>query len=203
MEALTQRLGILGGTFDPVHHGHLVAAAEAHYQLRLDKVLFLPAGTPPHKGERAISPAHHRLQMLQLAIAGRPQFGISHLDIERPGPCYTVETLQLLRAELGPAPRIFFIEGADSLADILTWYQPDRLLELAELAVVERPGVKIDRLALERRLPGLLARVHWLRMPHLEISSSDLRARVREGRPISYLLPAPVEVYIHEQGLYR
>ena len=203
MEALTQHLGILGGTFDPVHHGHLVAASESHYQLGLDRVLFLPAGTPPHKGGRAISTAHHRLRMLELAIAGRSQFGISRLDIERPGPCYTVETLQLLRAKLGPKPRIFFIEGTDSLADILTWHQPERLLELAELAVVERPGIEIDRQALERHLPGLLARVHWLRMPHLEISSSDLRARVREDRPISYLLPPAVEAYIQEQGLYR
>jgi len=203
MDALIRRLGILGGTFDPVHHGHLVAAEEARYQLGLDRVLFVPAGTPPHKEGRPISAAHHRWRMLELAIAGRPHFGISRVDMERSGPCYTVDTLRLLRAELGPESTFFFIEGADSLADIPTWHQPQRLLELAELAVVGRLGVEIDLEELERWLPGLRAHIHWVQMPYLEISSSDLRARVKEGRPISYLLPAPVESYIVKQQLYR
>jgi nicotinate-nucleotide adenylyltransferase len=199
---LIRRLGILGGTFDPVHHGHLVAAGEARYQLRLDLVLLVPTGTPPHKPRRPISPAHHRLRMLELAVSGQPHFAISRLDLDRPGPCYTVDMLQLLRVEWGPAPAFFFIEGADSLVDIPTWYQPQRLIELCELAVVERPGVDIDLPRLEERLPGIAARLHWVKMPHLEISSSDLRARVRAGRPISYLVPAAVETYIAEHGLY-
>jgi nicotinate-nucleotide adenylyltransferase len=114
-----------------------------------------------------------------------------------------VDTLELLRAEWGPVPTIFFIEGADSLADIPTWYQPQRLIELCDLAVVERTGIDIDLPWLERQLPGLTARIHWVKMPRLEISSSDLRARVREGRFISYLLPATVEDYIREEGLYH
>ena len=202
MDALIRRLGILGGTFDPVHHGHLVAAEEARYQLGLDRVLFVPAGAPPHKGGRAISPERHRMRMLEMAIADQPHFGISRVDMERSGPCYTVDTLRLLRAELGPESTFFFIEGADSLADIPTWHQPQQLLKLTELAVVGRLGVEIDLEELEQHLPGLLEHVHWVQMPYLEISSSDLRARVKEGRPISYLVPAAVESYIVEQQLY-
>jgi nicotinate-nucleotide adenylyltransferase len=196
-------LGILGGTFDPIHHGHLVAAEEACYQLALDRVLFVPAGTPPHKPRQPITPADHRLRMLELAIAGKPYFAISRVDVDRPGPCYTVDTLKLLRAEWGADPTYFFIEGADSFADILTWYQSQRLIELCELAVVERPGVEIDSAQLEQQLPGLAARTHWIQMPSLEISSSDLRARVREGRSISYLVPPAVEAYIFEAKLYQ
>jgi nicotinate-nucleotide adenylyltransferase len=209
MAALTQRgaesvarLGILGGTFDPIHHGHLVAASEAWRQLALDRVLIVPAGVPPHKPNRPISPACHRLRMLELAIAGRPHFEISHVDLERPGPCYTVNTLELLRAEWGPRPTFYFIVGADSLTELATWYKPQRLINLCELAVVERPGINVDLPQLEVQLPGLSSRVHRVRMPLLEISSSDLRARVREGQSISYLVPGEAEAYIYEQNLY-
>lgn len=200
---MIRRLGILGGTFDPIHHGHLVAAGEALHQLGLARVLFLPAGSPPHKPNRPISPIHHRLQMLQLAIARKPHLSISRVDIDRPGPCYTVDALELLRAEWGPDTTFFFIEGSDSLAEMPSWYQPRRLIQMCELAVVERPGIRTRLPELERQLPGLAARVHWVQMPFLDISSSDLRQRVREGRPISYLLPAAVEAYIHEHRLYR
>jgi nicotinate-nucleotide adenylyltransferase len=203
MAGLIRRLGILGGTFDPIHHGHLVAAEEARYQLGLDRVLFVPAGTPPHKPASPLSPIHHRLRLVELAIAARPYFALSRVDADRSGPCYTVDTLALLRAEWGPRPAFFFIVGADSLANLLDWYQPQRLLELCELAVVDRPGVEVDLPGLERALPGITAHVHWVQMPGLKISSHDLRARVRAGRPIAYLLPAAVEAYIQEQGLYR
>lgn len=203
MAALKERLGILGGSFDPVHHGHLVAAEEAHHQLGLDRVLFVPAGSPPHKPGHPISPAHHRLRMIELAIAGKPHLATSRVDLDRPGLCYTLDTLRLLRSEWGPDPTLYFIEGGDSLADILTWHQPEQILDLCELAVVRRPGVKIDLPRLEHRLPGLTDRIHWVLMPWLEISSSDLRMRVQEGRSISYLMPAAVEAYIREQGLYR
>jgi len=200
---LKPKIGLLGGTFDPVHHGHLVAAQEAHYQLALDRILFVPAGQPPHKSRHPISAAHHRLQMLERAIAGQSHFAISRVDLERPGPHYTVETLELLRAELGPEPTFVFIEGADSLAEMLTWYRPRRLIELCELAVVGRPGVEIDYGHLQRELPGLEGRLHRVQMPCLEISSSELRARVQAGQPISFLVPPAVEAYIYEQGLYR
>jgi nicotinate-nucleotide adenylyltransferase len=197
------RLGILGGTFDPIHHGHLVAAMETHHQLDLDGVLFVPAGRPTHKPDQPITPAHHRLQMIGLAIADKPHFAVSRVDVDRPGPCYTVDTLGLLRDEWGPEPTFFFVEGTDSLAEMKTWYRPQLLLELCELAVVDRPGVEVDLAALERDLPGLSQQINLVQMPRLEISSSDLRARVREGRPISYLVPTAVEAYIAEQGLYR
>ena len=203
MAGLIRRLGILGGTFDPIHHAHLAAAEEARHQLALDQVLLLPAGQPPHKSNRPLSAAHHRLRMLELAIAGKPYFSISRVDLDRPGPSYTVEALSLLREEWGPEPAFYFIEGSDSLAEILTWYQPQRILELTNLAVVQRPGETVDLAPLQARLPGLASRLVWVQMLLLEISSTDLRARVRDGRPISYLLPPAVEAYIVEQGLYR
>jgi nicotinate-nucleotide adenylyltransferase len=141
--------------------------------------------------------------MLELAIAGKPHFAISRIDLDRPGPCYTVDTIRLLRRELGPEPRLFFVEGADSLSDLLSWFQPQRLIELCEFAVVHRPGADVDLARLAKHLPGLADRVHWVQMPRLEISSSDIRARVRAGDPISYLLPAAVEDYIFERGLYQ
>jgi nicotinate-nucleotide adenylyltransferase len=200
---MSRRLGVLGGTFDPIHHGHLFAAEESRSQLGLERVLFMPAGTPPHKPDRSVAPIHHRLQMVELALVGKPYFAISRADVDRSGPAYTVETFELLRAKWGPEPTLYFIEGADSFADILTWYQPQRLIELCELAVVERPGVEIDLPSLEKQLPGLTGRLHWVEMPCLEISSSDLRARVRAGQPISYLVPPAVEAYIAAHGLYR
>ena len=203
MARVTRRLGVLGGTFDPIHHGHLVAAEEARGQLALDQVLFVPAGSPPHKPDQPITAAHHRVRMIELAIAGRPQTSVSRVDVDRPGPCYTVETLELLRRAWGPGVTLFFIEGADSLAELTSWYQPRRLLELCELAVVGRPGVELDLPELYRRLPQLEARLHWVQMPRLEISSSDLRGRVRAGRPIAYLVPPAVEAYIREHQLYR
>jgi nicotinate-nucleotide adenylyltransferase len=205
MATLTEgrRLGILGGTFDPIHDGHLVAAQEACWQLHLEQVLFVPAGAPPHKQGRVISPAAHRLRMVELAIADTPQFRVSQIDLNRGGPSYTLETLRLLRTELGPEPALYFIEGADSLAEILTWHQPQGILELCELAVVRRPGVDVNLAQLETELPGLTAKVHWVAMPWLDISSSDIRARVRLGRPISYLVPPGVEAYIRQAALYR
>jgi nicotinate-nucleotide adenylyltransferase len=125
------------------------------------------------------------------------------VDVDRPGPCYTVDTLALLRQQWGPGPTFFFIEGSDSLAEITTWYRPHRLIQQSELAVVQRPGAELDLDRLEEELPGLRNRLHWVQMPQLEISSSALRARVRDGRPISYLLPESVEAYIREQDLYR
>jgi len=200
MAGLT-RLGILGGTFDPVHHAHLVAAQEAFYQLNLDQVLFVPAGTPPHKPSRPVTAARHRLRMVELAIGDRPCFGLSHVDIERPGPHYSADTLRLLHDEW-PAATLFFIVGADALAEMLTWYQPQRIVELAELVVVQRPGIQPDLDRLEAALPGLRARLHPVEMPLLDISSTDLRQRVREGRPIAYLAPPEVEDYIVEHELY-
>jgi nicotinate-nucleotide adenylyltransferase len=200
---LIRRLGVLGGTFDPIHHGHLVAAQEAFYQLELDLVLFVPAGMPPHKPVQPLATARHRLQMIELAIDGRPGFALSRVDVERPGPHYSADMLQLLKDEWGHDTTLFFIEGADSLVDILDWYEPQRIVELAEIALVNRPGVELDLDRLEQHLPGLRARLHRVEMPLLEISSTDLRQRVREGRPLAYLIPDEVIAYILEHELYR
>jgi nicotinate-nucleotide adenylyltransferase len=197
-----ERLGVLGGTFDPIHYGHMVAAQEALYQLDLDQVLFVPAGMPPHKPVRPASTARHRLRMVELAIASRPTFSLSRVDVDRPGPHYSADMLQLLRDEWGADTTLFFIEGADTLGDILSWHEPRRIVELAEIAVVDRPGVELDLDGLEQHLPGLGARLHHVHMPLLDISSTDLRQRVRDGRPISYLLPDDVMAYILEHELY-
>jgi nicotinate-nucleotide adenylyltransferase len=199
---ITRRLGVFGGTFDPIHYGHLVAAQEARYQLALDQVFFAPVGRPPHKRDEPLSPVGHRLRMVELAIEGQAGFALSRVDVDRPGPHYTADMLALLHQAWGPGTDIFFVVGSDSLADILGWYQPERIIAQAKLAVARRPGTGVELDALERDLPGLRARVCWVEIPLLEISSTDLRARVRQGRPISFFLPPAVEAYVLGQGLY-
>lgn len=196
------RLGVFGGTFDPIHHGHLVAAEEVRAQLALDKVLFVPAGLPPHKLDNDISPAQHRVAMIQLAIASNPGFGLSRVDVEREGPCFTVDTLALLQREWGEEAELYFIMGMDSLSEILTWKDPQRLIRLARIVVVGRPGFLADMEALEQALPGAAQHIQIVDAPRFEVSSSDIRRRVREGLPIRYQVPTAVEAYIREYGLY-
>lgn len=201
---LELRLGILGGTFDPIHFGHLLAAEETRSALPLDRVLFAPAGDPPHKQGHSILPVAHRLRMVQLAIADNPAFAICNVDIDRPGPHYTVDTIHLIRSEWGTdANETFFIMGVDSLAHLLSWHQPGRLIELCRLAVVARPGYRTDLGKLEAALPGINHRLDWVEMPVLGISSSDLQRRVREGRSIRYQVPAAVAEYVVQHKLYR
>ena len=197
------RIGILGGTFDPIHYAHLAIAEEARTQLGLDWVIFVPAGQPPHKLDMAITPAHYRLAMLELALASNPYFLISRVDLERPGPCYTVDTLAMLQEEWGPEAKLYFLIGADSLFEMHTWYHPERVMELAQLVVAARLGNPLHPAALERCLPGLHERVRIIQTPLLEISGTDLRRRVREAWSIKYYLPETVEAFILEQGLYR
>jgi nicotinate-nucleotide adenylyltransferase len=198
---LASRLGVLGGTFDPVHIGHLILGETAREQARLERVLFVPAGQQWRKAERETAPAEHRVAMVRLAIEGHPQFELSLLEVQRPGPSYTEVTLEALRA--GNAEQeLFFIIGRDALADLPNWRAPARILELAALLVAERPG-EGGGAAEEAVLPGLKARLEWLRMPLIEVSASDIRRRVYEGRSIRYLTPDPVVRYIAEKGLYR
>jgi len=196
------RLGVFGGTFDPVHYGHLVAAEEIRYRLRLDKVLFVPAGLPPHKLDHDITPTRHRLAMLELAIASNPGFALSRVDVDRHGPCYTVDTLALLHEEYGPGTELFFLMGMDSLAEILTWKDPERLIRLARIVVVGRPGFQADVNELDKVLPGAAERICIVDTPLMEVSSSDIRRRVREGAPIRYQVPEAVEAYIRAHRLY-
>ncbi len=198
------RVGVLGGTFDPIHIGHLVAGEEVRYALSLEKVLFVPAGEPPHKEARLVSPAVHRVRMVELSIASNPYFELSLVDVNRPGKSYTVDTLEILRRELGPSAELFFILGMDSLAGLSTWKEPARLISLCRLAVVNRPPYpRVDLASLERKLPGISKRVDMVKMAGIYIASSDLQARVAMGLPIKYQVLEPVEEYIREVGLYR
>ncbi|MDY7041504.1 MAG: nicotinate-nucleotide adenylyltransferase [Chloroflexota bacterium] len=198
-----RRIGILGGTFDPIHIAHLAVAEEARAQLGLEKVVFVPAGLPPHKMDVHVSPADHRQAMVELAIAGNPYFEVSLVDIDRFGPCYTVDTIALLHEEWGPDVEMYFIMGSDSLADILTWHRPDRLIRLSRLAVVARPGYRVDMDELERWLPGVSQRVNFINSPQLDVSSSEIQRRVLAGESIKYQVPPAVERYIYKHGLYR
>jgi nicotinate-nucleotide adenylyltransferase len=197
------RVGVLGGTFDPIHIGHLVSAEEAWGELELERVVFIPAGLPPHKLDHVVSPVEHRLAMVELAIVSNPHFAVSRVDIDRFGPCYTVDTIELLRDEWGPGAEIYFIMGSDSLLDILTWRNPRRLIRLCRFAVVSRSGYQVDLNELDALLPGIASRVQMLNAPELDISSTDIQRRVREGLSIKYQVPEAVEAYIYQHKLYR
>ncbi|MGQ9824425.1 MAG: nicotinate-nucleotide adenylyltransferase [Desulfotomaculales bacterium] len=198
-----QRIGLMGGTFDPVHHGHLVAAEEARYQFSLERVIFIPAGRPPHKVSREISSARHRLAMTKLAIESNPFFDLSTVEIDRPGLSYTINTVRDMR-RIYPRAEFFFITGADAVLEILSWKHIDELLDKCNFIAAKRPGYRLGKL--RDKLPGIsevqFGRIAVMEVPALAISSTDIRERVRMGRPIKYLLPESVEKYIREHGLY-
>lgn len=196
------RLGVIGGTFDPPHYAHLVLAENARVQLSLDRVLFVPAGSPPHKPERPITSVHHRVAMVRAAIANNRVFVPSLVDVEREGPHYTVDTLTILRKRYSRAD-FYFLIGGDSLAEFDTWRHPAEILELTRLAVMQRPGWETDVEELSETLPGVRDRLAWLDAPSLEISGTDLRRRVARGLPIRYLVPDGVEQYVRAHGLYE
>lgn len=198
----TRRIGVFGGTFDPVHNGHLAIADAIRKQLRLDTVLWVPAGRPPHKKGQIISEDDDRLAMLELALIDAPRNEVSRVDLDRGGPSYTADLLEILSRQYAPAALIF-IMGEDSLRDLPNWHDPERILREAELAVAARPNVEADLAALEVRLPALRGRVHLVTAPELPISSSQIRTLVREGQPIDSLVPPTVARYIAERGLYR
>ena len=198
-----RRIGIFGGTFDPIHFGHLILAIEARFQLGLDEIVLAPAGDPPHKPDNPISPLEHRLAMCRLAVAMDDEIGISLIDAERPGPHYTSDMLRLFRQGIEEESELFFLMGLDSLRDLPTWHEPAWLVRNCRLVALRRHDVEIDWAGLEAELPGVRERVLVLDMPEVEISSRDLRRRVRAGRPIRYQVPDAVEHYIHDKGLYR
>ena len=193
---MTVRLGVMGGTFDPIHLGHLVAASEVAHLFALDEVVFVPTGEPWQKSDRAVTDPETRFLMTAIATADDPRFTVSRVDIERAGPTYTVDTLRDLAAQ-HPGAELFFITGADALASIMTWRDPDDVLALAHLVAVTRPGHDLDAAHLP---PGAATVVE---IPALAISSTDCRERVAAGAPITYLVPAGVERFIAETGLYR
>lgn len=198
-----QRIGVIGGTFDPIHYGHLAAAEEARVRMNLERVLFVVAGVPPHKLDEEVTPVEHRLAIVSLAIASNPHFEISRVDVDRPGPSYTVDTISILRKQWGQETEVYFIMGLDSLVELPTWHHPQRLIQLCRLLAVKRPGFETDMAELEASVPGISSRVEIIDMPEMDISSSDLQQRVRDGLPIKYQVPGEVERYIMEHGLYR
>ncbi|MFC0708026.1 nicotinate-nucleotide adenylyltransferase [Cellulomonas uda] len=190
------RLGVMGGTFDPVHHGHLVAASEVAARFGLDEVVFVPTGTPSFKQDQDVTPAEHRYLMTVIATASNPRFTVSRVDIDRGGVTFTVDTLRDLKAAR-PDAELFFITGADAVAQILTWKDAQELFSMAQFVAVTRPGHTLS-------VEGLpVDRVHVMEIPALAISSTDVRARERAGQPVWYLVPDGVVQYIAKHQLYR
>jgi len=194
-----RRIGVMGGTFDPIHHGHLVAA-EVAYNFDLDEVVFVPTGQPYQKQQqrerREVSPAEDRYLMTVIATASNPRFSVSRVDIDRPGPTYTIDTLKDLRAKAEPQDELFFITGADALAEILTWHDADELFSLAHFVGCTRPGHQLSGEGLPEE------KVSLVEIPALAISSTECRARVQDGEPVWYLVPDGVVQYIAKRGLY-
>jgi nicotinate-nucleotide adenylyltransferase len=192
-----QRLGVMGGTFDPIHHGHLVAASEVAHLFALDEVVFVPTGQPWQKEGRKVSRSEDRYLMTVIATASNPRFSVSRIDIDRGGPTYAIDTLRDLRAERGDEAELFFITGADALAQILSWQDVNELFALAHFVGVTRPGHRLTG----QGLPG--DRVSLVEIPALTISSTNCRQRVAHGEPIWYLVPDGIVQYIAKRRLYR
>lgn len=203
MTTRASRIGIFGGSFDPPHYGHLALAETARVQLRLDRVLFVPAGQPPHKRDQTLSAPEARVELVQAAISDNPNFALSRVDLDRPGPHYTVEMLALLRAQFPDIAAGFLLMGEDSLHDLPTWYQPEAILQQATLAVMPRSGKTADVDMLATRLPALKERLVWLDVPPVDFSATELRRRVQAGLPLRYLVPPAVEACIRTRELYR
>ncbi|MFT4217605.1 MAG: nicotinate-nucleotide adenylyltransferase [Micropruina sp.] len=195
-----RRLGVMGGTFDPIHHGHLVAASEVAAKFALDEVVFVPTGEPWQKADREVSVAEDRYLMTTIATASNPRFSVSRVDIDRPGSTYTLDTLRDLRRHYGEDVDLFFITGADALSQILTWHGVLELFELAHFVGVSRPGTTLGEHDIDHLPPD---KVTLLEVPALAISSTDCRNRVKEQLPIWYLVPDGIVQYIAKRGLYR
>jgi len=191
-----RRIGVMGGTFDPIHHGHLVAASEVAHIFALDQVVFVPTGEPYQKDDRKVSPAEDRYLMTVIATASNPRFSVSRVDIDRPGPTYTIDTLRDLRDASGPDADLYFITGADALENILTWHDVDTLFSLAHFVGCTRPGHRLTGAG----LPD--GKVSLVEIPALAISSSECRARVAVEEPVWYLVPDGVVQYIAKRHLY-
>jgi nicotinate-nucleotide adenylyltransferase len=196
----TLRLGVMGGTFDPIHFGHLVAAEEALVQFNLDRVVFMPTGQPVRKTHRHVSSSEDRYLMTVVATASNPDFEVSRMEIDRPGDTYTVDTMTALRAQYGAGAELFFITGADAVREILTWKDADRFIGLCTFIAATRPGYDTGLPAASA--VALPPAVEYMEVPALAISSSDIRERVRTRRPVRYLLPEAVASYIDKNGLY-
>jgi nicotinate-nucleotide adenylyltransferase len=198
----TEQIGVFGGTFDPIHHGHLIVADELRFRLNLDRVMFLPAGRPPHKTDQDISPDEHRLAMLEMAIHDDPNFEISMIDIEREGLSYTADSMREHQRRF-PEATFTFLMGQDSYRDLPHWHKPGELAQIVRLGVALRPGVVVDSDYIMNRIPELRGQVDIVDVPMIQIASSDIRRRVRHDEPLRYHVPGSVESYIRQNDLYR
>ena len=198
-----ERIGLLGGTFDPIHLGHLIVAEEARTRLSLDRLLFVPSRQPWRKAGREIAPEADRLAMVRLAVEGNPGFEVSLVDLEREGPSYSVDTVCDVRATLSPEAELYFILGYDALMDLPHWHAPAELARITRLVTVIRPGYELDWSPLEQAIPQARETVMLLETPEIGISSTEVRQRVAAGRSIRYWVPDLVAEYIQQQGLYR
>jgi nicotinate-nucleotide adenylyltransferase len=199
--ATLTRIGVFGGTFDPIHIGHLIIASDLQYALSLDQVLFVLAARPPHKNQREVSADHHRVAMLELALAGNDSFQVSEIELHRDGASYTADTLEALAAQHQDWDLIFLM-GGDSLRDLPKWHEPDRIVRLAEIGVAARPGFDVNLETIHAAIPGSKGRIHLVETPEIAISSREIRDRIMDGKPIRYQLPYHVEEYIRGNRLY-
>ncbi len=198
------RLGLLGGTFDPVHVGHLIIAQEALARLELDEVWFVPTGRPWMKEGSAVSASHHRVAMLRLAVECNPSFKVSTVEVDRPGLSYTLDTLTALLDGEARGASLFFILGMDSVETLHRWKEPARLFDLCTIVAVSRPGhAEFDRASLDGIRAGAAEQVVFLEGPDIGISGAEIRRRVQQGLPVTYWIPPPVADYIRENGLYQ
>lgn len=197
-----ERLGIFGGTFDPVHTGHMIVAEILREELQLHRVVFLPAGRPPHKPDQDTAADHHRLAMLELAIRDTAEFEVSRIDLDMPGQSYTAKTLEILREQLPDSIEPMFLMGQDSLRDFPSWHEPGRIARLVQLGVAMRPGVNVNLEDIVTAVPELTGRVHLVDIPLIGISSRELRARIRGRKAFHYQVPGGVADYIETHGLY-
>jgi len=200
---MSPRIGLFGGTFDPPHIGHLILAAEAQSQLGLDRLLWILTPNPPHKKDQPITPLRHRLAMVRFTLSDAPTFELSTVEIDRPGPHFALDTVTIV-ANLNPDASLVYIMGGDSLRDLPMWHRPEELISgLDVIGVMRRPGDSIDLSALEKKIPGVTAKVRFVDAPLLDISAHEIRLRAAEGRPYRYFLPAKVYNYIVKHNLYR
>ncbi|MCD6361852.1 MAG: nicotinate-nucleotide adenylyltransferase [Armatimonadetes bacterium] len=197
----SRRLGVMGGTFDPIHYAHLLIAEEVRRHLNLAHIVFMPSGSPPHKSDDELSPAEDRYLMTVLATADNPYFSVSRLEIDRPGPSYTIDTVRTLNEELGAGGRLFLIMGADMALELGSWREPDAVLAEAQVVAAPRPRVDIERMH-ETLGEERAARIMVVHTPLLDISSTQIRERLTSGRSARYLCPRVVLDYIHKRGLY-
>ncbi|WP_425446598.1 nicotinate-nucleotide adenylyltransferase [Dethiothermospora halolimnae] len=205
MTAQKKKFGIMGGTFDPIHIGHLVIAEQVRDRFNLDKVIFIPSGNPPHKSRKKVTEARHRFQMTLLATISNPYFEVSSIEVDREGLTYTVDTIKKLKEEYNNEAEFYFITGADAILDLATWKSTDELLELCKFVAATRPGFKLSKM--EKEIADLekkySKKIYTILVPALKVSSTDIRHRLNENKSVKYLLEEPVESYIIKNKLYN